>query len=58
MFIAKIKEKINEWDSMTENDKFIRLFNDQPRALARFVKDIILYRKSLIYKWYSNAYIV
>ncbi len=37
-------------DNLSDNEKFIRLFNDQPRALARFVKDIFLYRKSLIYK--------
>ncbi len=50
MFIDKVKEKIIDWDNLSDNEKFIRLFKDQPRALARFVKDIFLYRKSLIYK--------
>ena len=50
MFIDKVKEKITDWDNLSDNEKFIRLFNDQPRALARFVRDIFLYRKSLIYK--------
>ena len=49
MFIEKVKEKINNWDTLNDNDKFIQLFNDQPRALAKFVKDIFMYRKSLIY---------
>ncbi len=50
MFIEKVKEKIANWDNLTDNEKFIHLFKDQPRALARFVRDIFLYRKSLIYK--------
>ncbi len=50
MFIEKIKEKIVDWDNLTDNEKFRRLFKDQPRTLARFVRDIFVYRKSLIYK--------
>ncbi len=50
LFIEKVKEKIINWDNLTDNDKFIHLFRDQPRALARFVKEIFMYRKSLIYK--------
>ena len=50
LFVTKVKEKLNNWDTLNEQEKFIHLFNEQPRTLARFVKDIFLYRKSTIYK--------
>ncbi len=49
MFIENIKRKILDWDRLNTNEKFIRLFSDHPRAFARFVKDIFVYRKSLMY---------
>ncbi len=50
IFIAKVKEKIVDWDTLNSNEKFIQMFKEQPRILARFVKDIFVYRKSLIYR--------
>ena len=51
IFIEKVKERIDNWDNLDETNKFICLFNKQPRLLGKFVRDIFLYRKSLIYKW-------
>ena len=34
IFIEKIKEKVNDWDTLNDTDKFITLFNDQPRLLV------------------------
>ncbi len=50
MFVDKVKEKIENWDNLSITDKFVTLFNEQPRLLGRYVKDIFLHRKSIIYK--------
>ncbi len=50
-FVLEVKEKLIYWDNLNDQEKFIHLFNEQPRTLARFVKDIFLCRKSTIYKW-------
>ena len=39
------------WDNLiNDQDKFVFLFSEHPRALARFVKNLSVYRKGLIYK--------
>ncbi len=50
IFIDRIKDKVVNWNTLSETEKFTKLFNEHPRLLGKFVKDIFLYRKSIIYK--------
>ncbi len=50
MFIERVKDKIANWDNLSNTVKFIELFDNHPRILGKFVKDIFVYRKSLLYK--------
>ncbi len=34
---------------MNDDEKFILLFNEHSRAFGKYVRDIFLYRKGLIY---------
>ncbi len=50
-FIQLIKDRTPTWDNViNDQDKIVFLFNEHPRALARFVKDLFVYSKVLIYK--------
>ncbi len=49
-FVQLIKNSHAGWDNLTENDKFVFLFKEKPRALARYVKDLFLHRKGVIYR--------
>ncbi len=50
MFIERVKDNIANWDSLSNTEKFIELFQNHPRTLGKFVKDIFVYRKSTLYK--------
>ncbi len=47
---VKAREKIDGWDNMTENDKLFQLFSKLTRILAKYVKNIFLIRRKMIYK--------
>ena len=50
-FVQLISGRHADWDnSMNDTDKFVFLFRENPRALAKYVKNIFLHRKGLIYK--------
>ncbi len=50
IFNDNAKIKIPHWDNLDDISKFKLLFEEHPRMLAKYVKDIFLYRKSLIYR--------
>ena len=50
IFYDKARERIVNWDSLDDINKFRILFEKHPRMLGKFVKDIFLYRKSLVFK--------
>ena len=45
-----MRNRVPSWDDINDTDKFILLFKDHTRAFGKFVKDLFLYQKSLIYK--------
>ncbi len=45
-----IKTRVPNWELKSDSEKFVILFRDHTRIFARFVKELFLYRKSLIYK--------
>ena len=49
-FMNLMSDRAPEWINMSETDKFVLLFKNHPRAFGRFIKDLFLYRKSLVYK--------
>ncbi len=49
-FTTLMETRITEWNTMNDTQKFVVLFNEHSRALGKFVRDIFLYRKSLLYK--------
>ncbi len=50
IFTNVMQNRVPEWNTMSDNDKFILLFKDHSRLFARFVKDLFSYRKELLYK--------
>ncbi len=50
IFINLMKTRIPEWNTMSDNEKFIILFKDHSRAFGKYVREIFLYRKGLVYK--------
>ena len=50
IFTEKIKNRVPNWEILSDNDKFTLLFKDHARIFARFVKDLFMYRKSIVYK--------
>ena len=50
-FVQLIAGRHANWDnSLNDTDKFVFLFRENPRALAKFVKNIFEHRKGIIYK--------
>ncbi len=45
-----IKTRVPNWESKPDSEKFVLLFRDHTRIFARFVTDLFVYRKNLIYK--------
>ncbi len=50
VFTALMQTRIPEWGTMNDTQKFEILFKNHSRALGKFVRDLFLYRKNLIYK--------
>ncbi len=50
VFTTVMQNRIPDWNTINDNQKFVTLFKDHSRALGKFVKDLFLHRKSLIYK--------
>ncbi len=49
-FVQLIMGRIPDWNVLSDNQKLISLFNEHSRPLGQFVKDLFLYRKSILYK--------
>ena len=49
-FVHKARDKIADWDNLTQTECLANLFCKMPRALGKFVKDIFLCRRNTLYK--------
>ena len=49
-FITNAQSVIENWEDLTQTECLKSLFQVMPRALARYVKNIFLYRREKIYK--------
>ncbi len=49
IFMNLMKTRIPEWNTMSDNEKFVILFKDHSRAFGKYVREIFLYRKGLVY---------
>ncbi len=49
-FVNSVYESIDDWENLTQHECLKQLFQVKPRALAKYVKEIFLYRRSKIYK--------
>ncbi len=49
-FINSVHNHVENWDNLNYNELLQQLFEEKPRALAKYVKEIFLYRRSHLYK--------
>ncbi len=49
-FVLKAQDKIDNWENLTQMECLSKLFITMPRALGKYVKEIFLYRRNIIYK--------
>ncbi len=49
-FTNIMENRIPGYSNMNDDQKFVLLFKENSRALGRYVKDLFLYRKNLLYK--------
>ncbi len=48
-FIDVIKTRVPNFCNLSDDEKFILLLNEHSRAFGKYVRDLFLYRKRLIY---------